>query len=222
MNRLHLVLLGMCNRTFGPCLATTDGILCFSDMLRSRWAPCILEVPPHWLAARPLTALLPPPRRYVFSLYWSVVTFATVGYGDFSAKSTPEAIFALSFIILNIFINSYILGTITLMVVKGDERTGRYRDRSGNLKAYTAVNHLPKASIGLRGPLVWRFSGSGVHGLTEQLFAWKRACWLVLCVCLRACAMPWNVRVRRAASAVPEHLLARFLFEWIPHQNGHG
>lgn len=40
--------------------------------------------------------------------------------------------------------NAYIVGTITLVVMKGDERTGHYRQRASNLKQYSKVNTIPK------------------------------------------------------------------------------
>ncbi len=40
--------------------------------------------------------------------------------------------------------NAYIVGTITLVVMKGDERTGHYRQRASNLKQYSKVNSIPK------------------------------------------------------------------------------
>lgn len=39
---------------------------------------------------------------------------------------------------------AYILGTLTLLVVKADERTGRYRDLSASLRVYSAMNNLPQ------------------------------------------------------------------------------
>jgi hypothetical protein len=36
------------------------------------------------------------------------------------------------------------IGTITLVVMKGDERTGYYRQRANNLKQYSKVNNVPK------------------------------------------------------------------------------
>lgn len=59
--------------------------------------------------------------------YWSIITFATVGYGDFHAYSVPEAIFTIIYVFINIGVAAYIIGTITLLVVKGDEKTGAYR-----------------------------------------------------------------------------------------------
>ena len=34
-----------------------------------------------------------------------------------------------------------------MVVIKNDERTGRFRDRSSNIKAYTRVNHIPKVRL---------------------------------------------------------------------------
>ena len=32
-----------------------------------------------------------------------------------------------------------------MVVIKNDERTGRFRDRSSNIKAYTRVNNVPRS-----------------------------------------------------------------------------
>jgi Ion channel len=47
---------------------------------------------------------------YVFSLYWSVITFATVGYGDFHAISVAEAVFTIVYVFINIGVAAYIIG----------------------------------------------------------------------------------------------------------------
>lgn len=79
---------------------------------------------------------------YVFSLYWAVTTVATVGYGDFHAASIPEAIFTLIYMLFIIGLNAFIIGTLTLVVMKNDERTGQYRQRASNLKQYSSVNGI--------------------------------------------------------------------------------
>ena len=43
--------------------------------------------------------------------------------------------------------SGWLQGTITMVVIKNDERTGRFRDRSGSIKAYSKANHIPKVSI---------------------------------------------------------------------------
>ena len=59
------------------------------------------------------------------------------------ASTESAATRASLFLLFNITLGSYILGTITLLVVKQDERTGKYRDQSANLRQFTAANRLP-------------------------------------------------------------------------------
>lgn len=79
---------------------------------------------------------------YILTLYWSVVTFSTVGYGDFSPVNAAEQIFGMVYMLLNIVLMSYIIGSITLLVVKNDEATGMYRDNLETLYSYCTANGL--------------------------------------------------------------------------------
>ena len=58
-------------------------------------------------------------------------------------ETISASVRAVLFMAFNIALGAYILGTITLLVVKADERTGRYRDRSMHLKNFTQANNLP-------------------------------------------------------------------------------
>jgi hypothetical protein len=49
------------------------------------------------------------------------------GYGDLHAYNTAEALFVVIYLFCSICIAAYIVGTITLLVVRSDEKTGRYR-----------------------------------------------------------------------------------------------
>ena len=84
--------------------------------------------------------------RYIFSLYWAITTLATVGYGDLSAANPAEAVWATIYMFFNLALGAYVLGTITLIVIKHDERTGRYRDLITHLKDYIRVNEIPPVS----------------------------------------------------------------------------
>jgi hypothetical protein len=86
--------------------------------------------------------------RYIFALYWAITTLATVGYGDLSAANPAEAVWATIYMFFNLALGAYVLGTITLIVIKHDERTGRYRDLTSNLKDYIRVNEIPPVSKG--------------------------------------------------------------------------
>jgi hypothetical protein len=45
--------------------------------------------------------------------------------------------------------SSYILGTITVLVVRADERTKEYRQAMGDLEEYAAQNKVPSVSVAL-------------------------------------------------------------------------
>jgi hypothetical protein len=78
--------------------------------------------------------------RYVTSLYLSTVTFATVGYGDFAPVSSAEKIWGILYMLSNIVIQAWIIGSITLLLIKKDEKTGNYRDTLETLDQYSKIH----------------------------------------------------------------------------------
>jgi len=82
---------------------------------------------------------------YLTSLYWSIVTFTTVGYGDYSPVNTAEQVFTMIYMFINMVIASWIIGSITLLVVKNDEKNGQYRDDLKLLQEYSQMNNFSGA-----------------------------------------------------------------------------
>ena len=78
--------------------------------------------------------------RYCTSLYWSITTFTTVGYGDFSPVNAGEQIWGMIFMMTNIVIASWIIGSITLLILKNDENTGEYREALQTLSQYADMH----------------------------------------------------------------------------------
>jgi hypothetical protein len=85
--------------------------------------------------------------RYVYSFYWAIVTFDTLGYGDLHPYDFAEVVFVIFFVSINLVMWAYILGSITLLVTKGDEDTGRYREKMQSLLQYCRTNRLPHVSL---------------------------------------------------------------------------
>ncbi len=50
--------------------------------------------------------------QYLFSLYWSVTTLCTLGYGDVTPQTYSEYIMAVSYMIINYCVGAYIIGTL--------------------------------------------------------------------------------------------------------------
>ncbi|KAL6757545.1 hypothetical protein V8C86DRAFT_2622224 [Haematococcus lacustris] len=82
--------------------------------------------------------------RYVYSLYFSVSAFAGLGDGDFYCASPAESIVMIIFLLGNIVFQAYILGTVTFVLVKADEKSKVYRERMEALRGYAGINDLPQ------------------------------------------------------------------------------
>ncbi|CAL5360690.1 unnamed protein product [Camellia sinensis] len=69
--------------------------------------------------------------RYVTSIYWSITTLTTVGYGDLHAQNTREMVFDIFYMFFNLGLTAYLIGNMTNLVVHGTSKTREFR------------NHLP-------------------------------------------------------------------------------
>ena len=55
-----------------------------------------------------------------------------------------EAIWATIYMYTNLALSAYILGSITLLVVKSDEAAGHFRDSANAMKQYTKQHNIPQ------------------------------------------------------------------------------
>ena len=60
---------------------------------------------------------------YTYSIYWSIVTLTTVGYGDLHAVNTGEKIFNMIYMFFNIGLTAYLIGNMTNLIVHSSVRT---------------------------------------------------------------------------------------------------
>ncbi|WOL20137.1 potassium channel KOR1-like isoform X1 [Canna indica] len=82
-------------------------------------------------------------RRYTTSLYFAIVTMATVGYGDVHAVNAREMIFIMIYVSFDMILGAYLLGNMTALIVKGSN-TERFRDKMKDLIRYMNRNRLGK------------------------------------------------------------------------------
>uniref|UniRef100_A0A1J3GDJ5 Potassium channel n=1 Tax=Noccaea caerulescens TaxID=107243 RepID=A0A1J3GDJ5_NOCCA len=74
-------------------------------------------------------------KRYITSLYFAIVTMATVGYGDIHAVNLREMIFVMIYVSLDMVLGAYLIGNITALIVKGSN-TERFRDKMNELISF--------------------------------------------------------------------------------------
>jgi hypothetical protein len=59
--------------------------------------------------------------RHVASIFWSVQTITTVGYGTFSLGNSIERLFSMVIIIIGVTIYSFIVGSFSSSVQNEEE-----------------------------------------------------------------------------------------------------
>ncbi|OWM65984.1 hypothetical protein CDL15_Pgr015409 [Punica granatum] len=80
--------------------------------------------------------------RYVTTLYWSITTLTTVGYGDLHPVNTGEMIFDIFYILFNIGLTAYLIGNMTNLVVHGTRRTRNFRNTIQAASNFSMRNQL--------------------------------------------------------------------------------
>ncbi|KAG0485975.1 hypothetical protein HPP92_010054 [Vanilla planifolia] len=81
--------------------------------------------------------------RYVTSIYWSITTLTTVGYGDLHAQNSREMVFDILYMLFNLGLTAYIVGNMTNLVVHGTSRTRKFRDTIQAASGFAQRNQLP-------------------------------------------------------------------------------
>ncbi|KAL8237023.1 hypothetical protein R6Q59_018104 [Mikania micrantha] len=81
--------------------------------------------------------------RYVTSMYWSITTLTTVGYGDLHAQNRREMIFVICYMLFNLGLTSYLIGNMTNLVVHGTSKTRQFRDTIQAASSFGHRNQLP-------------------------------------------------------------------------------
>ncbi|KAG8388135.1 hypothetical protein BUALT_Bualt02G0094400 [Buddleja alternifolia] len=106
--------------------------------------------------------------RYITSLYFAVVTMATVGYGEIHAVNTREMIFVMMYVSFDMILGAYLLGNMTALIVKGS-KTERFRDKMAELMKYMNRNKLGKAlSKEIKGHVRLQYESTYTDGTVLQ------------------------------------------------------
>ncbi|MES1908364.1 MAG: hypothetical protein MHM6MM_001316 [Cercozoa sp. M6MM] len=81
--------------------------------------------------------------RYTVSLYWSITTLATVGYGDITPMTYEELWFSIPMLLIGATTFSFIAGTLSSVVQAGDRRANLFRERMSALLVFMRRHGIP-------------------------------------------------------------------------------
>lgn len=77
---------------------------------------------------------------YITCLYWAITTMSTVGYGDFSPKTTTERIVGILIMITSSYIFGFIIGNISSTLEKQGQKQRERREIITNLNYFMKTN----------------------------------------------------------------------------------
>ncbi|KAI5081093.1 hypothetical protein GOP47_0004276 [Adiantum capillus-veneris] len=81
---------------------------------------------------------------YIYSMYWSITTLTSVGYGDLHAQNCTEMVFEIFYMFFNLGLTAYIIGNMTNLVVHVTSRTRKFRDSVQGITNFVERNGLPQ------------------------------------------------------------------------------
>ncbi|XP_062098454.1 potassium channel AKT1-like [Humulus lupulus] len=82
--------------------------------------------------------------NYVTSIYWSIVTLTSIGYGDLHPVNSAEMVFDILYMLFIIGLQAYLIGNMTNLVVHGTARTRKFRDTIQGASSFAHRNQLPE------------------------------------------------------------------------------
>lgn len=104
----------------------------------AHWLAC------GWLSLRGMDTSLTFIDNYVKSLYWTVTTITTVGYGDITPINTAQTLYALFVEIIGVGSYGYLIGKIASFLSKKDPAKNRYFTNLENLTTLVKLRNVPK------------------------------------------------------------------------------
>lgn len=63
---------------------------------------------------------------YMISIYWTITTITTVGYGDISGTNIPEMIFCCFVMLIGVIAFGFANGTLASIMTNYDNKSGSY------------------------------------------------------------------------------------------------
>jgi hypothetical protein len=96
-----------------------------------------------WISIRYTTAALDPDHIYLESVYWSVTTLTTIGYGDITPNSPNEMKYAIVIMLVGFVMMGYLIGNIAGILNKSDPLRARYADALEQVTAFMQYHSLP-------------------------------------------------------------------------------
>lgn len=81
--------------------------------------------------------------EYIKGVYWAFTTLTTVGYGDISAKSNPQMLYACMIQVMGVGMFGYILSNVASLLARTDAAREHHMDNLDKVELYMSTHEVP-------------------------------------------------------------------------------
>lgn len=114
----------------------------FWVLLLSHWTACI------WMSIGagniPVEDQQDPLRFYLRSLYWSITTIVTIGYGDITPQTNVQTIFAMFIEIAGAAMYGYVIGNVASLLANLDVARAQYLEKLEKINTFMRFRKIPE------------------------------------------------------------------------------
>ncbi|XP_030004020.1 potassium voltage-gated channel subfamily H member 8 [Sphaeramia orbicularis] len=82
---------------------------------------------------------------YIASLYFTLSSLTSVGFGNVSANTDAEKIFSICVMLVGALMHALVFGNVTAIIQRMYSRWSQYHTRTKDLKDFIRVHHLPQS-----------------------------------------------------------------------------
>jgi hypothetical protein len=115
------------------------GFFLFWLLMLAHWIAC------GWLALGGSGPVTDETDAYVRSIYWTITTLASVGYGDITPTNNTQRIFAMIVMLLGVGIYGYVIGNVASLLANIDVAKAAHRHRVDQVLVFMKNRTIPQS-----------------------------------------------------------------------------
>lgn len=137
LTAIHPLVQRRCDRHMLPAAADRVILSGLAGLLIMHWAACA------WIVLNSMEGAQSTVISYVDALYWTVVTMASVGYGDIVPDTPVERVFAIFVILTGMAFYGYLIGNLAALLGSLDAAHTRHLEQIEEVLSWLKHRHVP-------------------------------------------------------------------------------